>query len=341
MGSLHAFEMNLKQRKKEKTIAFKSAQEKAKNTESHRDDEEYQLILLTKNFHKFLKKAGKQTKYGVFVSKASKVKIISNILIFLTRNVFNIKCKGYGHIQSECTNTHKKKSKAMTSIQSDEDPDGSQEEDDNNVSHISFTSFFNYNDNLALRKATKSVVTDLTKKFVATDENCNNAGNNSDNGVESKTDEEPRRDAYENIYGQWLRVCDENHALISENAFLIDLKDKSEKKMQVLETLVTKKEDRIKELSFELERTQKNLKMLNLDSTQLDQILFKGKYIGNQQGLGFKGECSNSKTIFVKSNSMTSYGVVSLVLENRKLAANSVATENTVEAITTEQKSRI
>ena len=47
MGSLYVFEMNLKQRKKKKTIAFKLTQEKAKNMESHGDDEEDELALLT------------------------------------------------------------------------------------------------------------------------------------------------------------------------------------------------------------------------------------------------------------------------------------------------------
>ena len=77
-------------------------------------------------------------------------------------------------------------------------------------------------------------------------------------------------------------VVDENCALVSENAFLIDFKDKSEEKVQVLERLVAKKKDRIKEIFSELERTQKNLKMLNLGLIQLDQILSKCKYIGNQ-----------------------------------------------------------
>ena len=49
-------------------------------------------------------------------------------------------------------------------------------------------------------------------------------------------------------------MCDENCAFVSENAFLIDFKDKYEKKMQVLETLVAEKEDRINEISTEIER---------------------------------------------------------------------------------------
>ena len=52
-------------------------------------------------------------------------------------------------------------------------------------------------------------------------------------------------------------MCDENHALVSENAFLIDLKDKSEKKVQILETLVVEKEDRVKEISLSLKELKK------------------------------------------------------------------------------------
>ena len=74
MGSLRAFKMNWKQKIKEKTIAFKSAQEKVENEESHGDDKEDEIALLTKNFHKFLKKDGEETKSGVFGSKASKGK---------------------------------------------------------------------------------------------------------------------------------------------------------------------------------------------------------------------------------------------------------------------------
>ena len=72
---LLAFEMNLKQSKNGKTIAFKLALEKTENVESHRDDEEDELALPIKNFHKFLKKASKQTKSRVSGSKASKGKI--------------------------------------------------------------------------------------------------------------------------------------------------------------------------------------------------------------------------------------------------------------------------
>ena len=61
MGSLCAFEMTLKQRKKEKSIAFKIVHQ---DEDSNDDDNEDELALLTKNFKKLLKKVGKSSKSG-------------------------------------------------------------------------------------------------------------------------------------------------------------------------------------------------------------------------------------------------------------------------------------
>ena len=57
----------------------------------------------------------------------------------------------------------------MTSVWNDKDSDRSQEEDENNESHIAFTSSSIYTDNLAIRKTVESVVTDFTENSVATD----------------------------------------------------------------------------------------------------------------------------------------------------------------------------
>ena len=133
-------------------------------------------------------------------------------------------------------------------------------------------------------------MTKFTENFVVTDTKHCSIETDSDNFVEFETNEKAQQDAYKNMYAQWLRVVDENHALVSENAFLINFKDKSKEKVQVLKRFVVEKGDGIKDISTELERPQKNLKMLNSGSEQLDQILSKSKFIGNQEGLGFKGE---------------------------------------------------
>ena len=44
---------------------------------------------------------------------------------------------------------------------------------------------------------------------------------------------------------------------------------------------------------------KKTVKMLNSGSSKLDQILTVGKVAGDHMGLGYKGESSSTKTIFV------------------------------------------
>ena len=95
-------------------------------------------------------------------------------------------------------------------------------EDDNNGSHIAFTSSLVTIENLAIKKTTEFFVTDFTVKSVAINENCSNAGIDSDSDEESEVDEEACQDAYENVYAQWLKVCDENHAFISKSSTLVE-----------------------------------------------------------------------------------------------------------------------
>ena len=48
-------------------------------------------------------------------------------------------------------------------------------------------------------------------------------------------------------------------------------------KVQVLETLVAEKDSKLKEISLELKRTQKSLKMPNSGTSKLEYILTLGK----------------------------------------------------------------
>ena len=93
MGSLHVFEMTLKQRKKEKSIALKTVHEEEDSSE---EDDENKLALLTKNSKKFFKNVGKSSKSGppflkTFKGKNPSTLKNSDFLIikreFSTRNV--------------------------------------------------------------------------------------------------------------------------------------------------------------------------------------------------------------------------------------------------------------
>ena len=73
VGSLHTFEMNLKQRKKEKSIALKSVQEKNEKEDFDDEDNDDELSLLIKNFKKFLKKVSKSSKSSSLYPKTFKL----------------------------------------------------------------------------------------------------------------------------------------------------------------------------------------------------------------------------------------------------------------------------
>ena len=90
--------------------------------------------------------------------------------------------------------------------------------------------------------------------------------------------------------------------MVSKISALLNSKKDLECKVQDLESLVAKKEKILKKVSTKLERTQKSMKMLNLGTSKLDDILTLGKLQNDQRGLGFTGEASESKTVFVKDS---------------------------------------
>ena len=56
MGSLQTFELNLRHKKKDKSIALKSAQEESLDLEKDVEKDDEDVTPLTKNFNKFFEK---------------------------------------------------------------------------------------------------------------------------------------------------------------------------------------------------------------------------------------------------------------------------------------------
>ena len=81
--------------------------------------------------------------------------------------------------------------------------------------------------------------------------------------------------------------------MVSRVEALVISKETLECKVQILETLVAKKELKLKEVYLELERTQKSLKMLNLGTIKLEHTLTLRKPNRDQRGLGFVNETSD------------------------------------------------
>ena len=115
-------------------------------------------------------------------------------------------CECFGHIQSECANTRKKKNKALKSTWSDEEFEGSQEEDELVSNQVGFSGSFITYDRVFMQGrvvATDSVFLSVKTIFVplknksATKNEC---GSEFDSGDESKKDYESLHEAYEKMY---------------------------------------------------------------------------------------------------------------------------------------------
>ena len=91
-----------------------------------------------------------------------------------------------------------------------------------------------------------------------------------------------------------------------------------------LEALLTKKDENLKPIPTELERTQKMLRLLNNGTSKLDHLITTGKSFGDHGGVSYKGESSGTKIVFVKSDLLIDSANVSY----NKLVVKFVATEN-------------
>ncbi|PON52361.1 hypothetical protein PanWU01x14_209970 [Parasponia andersonii] len=120
-----------------------------------------------------------------------------------------IECEEYGHVQAEYANTLKKKTKATTTTWSDEEYEGSQDEDDNHISnHVAFGVSLVSDDVCSLQKSVSRVVTQATQSSsIAT------SGTEKDYNANSDSDEfelnvELIQASYENIFSQWIKMVD-------------------------------------------------------------------------------------------------------------------------------------
>ena len=76
-----------------------------------------------------------------------------------------------------------------------------------------------------------------------------------------------------------------------------------------VELLLTEKSENLKSVTTKLEITQKSLRLLNNGSSKLDHLITTGKSFSDHGGIGYKGESSGSKTIFIKSGLLDNVSV--------------------------------
>ena len=116
-------------------------------------------------------------------------------------------CEGYGYIQFECANTRKKKSKAKTSTWSDEESNGSQEEDNMVSNQVTFFGMLVSGNRVLVQGrsgfvATEIVCMSVKSNIVAIDSKTTTSSlceSDSDNGDESINEDESLQEAYERM----------------------------------------------------------------------------------------------------------------------------------------------
>ena len=196
----------------------------------------------------------------------------------------------------------------MKSTWSDEESEGSQEEDELVSNQVVLSSSLILDDYVFMQGhsgvstdsvclSAKTVSVALENKSITKSE----YGSEFASGDESKKDDESLHEAYKKMYAQWLKVWTSIRALNSEIHVLRDLNEKAKGKISELETLLAEKSETLKTVTSEQERTQKSLRLLNNGSSKLDHWITTGKSFGDHSGSSYKGESSSYKTIFINS----------------------------------------
>ena len=115
MGSLQTFELNLKMNKKEKSIALQAEKHESSDKGNVSDDES--VVLLTQSFNRYLKMMNKKkiSQGSGKMNQFQRNKKTTNHVETKKsgKGIQCRECEGFGHIQSECANTLKKKGKSL------------------------------------------------------------------------------------------------------------------------------------------------------------------------------------------------------------------------------------
>ncbi|XP_056862374.1 uncharacterized protein LOC108845375 [Raphanus sativus] len=183
-----------------------------------------------------------------------------------------LECKGFGHVQAECTNLQKRKKKIVTKSDSN---DGKELKN-----LVAFTTF-------VPGSKTKSATGSASAS--ASGSSC---GGDDDAVTDDDDGEFDLAGNYERLYENWLKQVETNSELAKEKVKL---------EAQVAEALkyASEKEEEARQAGAQLAETQKGLKMLNGGTKQLDHLLSIGK--SDRCGLGYQGECSTAEGVFISA----------------------------------------
>ncbi|KAG7579060.1 Zinc finger CCHC-type [Arabidopsis thaliana x Arabidopsis arenosa] len=269
IGSLQTYEMEMRMQDQNRGLAERAKSLAFLSTERKSDDENENEVMLTKKIGRYMKKLEllKDNK----LSKSSNNYGGRDDRSKEKRQVQCHECHGFGHIKAECANLQKRKEKSLKTTLSDSET----ESDEENVSYSNVISFV-----AEIEESVKvePVKTESTKTGTA----------ETDEDYSDDEDLPP----YEDLLQNWVDICSQNVML---------MKEKKELVIQVgyIQKQLEEKEEKLKQVNHELEETKKGVKMLNNGTSKLDHILTMGRVGHQPQGLGYKGNDSSSKTVFV------------------------------------------
>ena len=110
-----------------------------------------------------------------------------------------------------------------------------------------------------------------------------------ESGDDEEISDEEMTHFYKIMYEKLVETVNENRGQLKHISQLCREKNWLIKQVNVLKN---EKEESLNEL----EHIKKTIRMMNYGTTTLDQILFMGKITKDHEGLGFKGESSETKS---------------------------------------------
>ena len=206
-------------------------------------------------------------------------------------------CKGFGHVADECANLQKRKKKTVTKSDSKSESDYGEEL----KSIVALTTFMS-------GSKTESAVGSASASVSGS-----SCGGDDDAGSDDEGGTFDLAGNYENLYEHWLKLVETNSDLAKEKAKL---------EAQVAEALkyASEKEEEARQAGAQLAETQKNLRLLNNGTNQLDHLLSIGQ--SDRCGLGYQGECFKAEGIFVSAGKIKDVAVSHTKPEVKRFVGN-------------------
>lgn len=276
IGSLQTYEMTLKRWKKEKKEKPSSGMalihsEEHFNVDMLKNLDEEKVVLLTKNYAKFLRKNMKNNNVNKEENSRKPINYSQRQNKPVERKNKGIQCReceGYGHIQAECANTLKKKSKALAVTWSDSDLEEDCNEADNS---------------------------DQEKDFIAFVASTKHSSDAEDEGGSSESDTEDldQQTAYEQMYEQWLTMVKQLKGMQVKNGELEQEKRELNSKIDSLSKEVAQKQATLDDTLEKLRVANKSLDSLMGGTNKLNQVLEMGKPFGDRTGIGYHNSKQN------------------------------------------------